>query len=80
MWQEICNSIKPNRIFVGNFFELKDEWNTKSDKRTFLSKQNVIELFKDFDIIEFEEIEKDKPAALGKMKHWDTFEVMAKKK
>lgn len=80
MWQEVCNSINENGFFVGNFFGLKDEWNTKSDKRTFLSKQKIIELFKDFDIIECEEIEKDRPTTLGKMKHWHTFEVIARKK
>lgn len=79
MWQEICNSINLNGFFVGNFFGLKDEWNTESDKRTFLSKKNVLELFKDFDILEIEEIEKNRPTALGKMKRWHTFEVIAKK-
>lgn len=79
MWQEICNSINSNGFFVGNFFGLKDEWNTVADKRTFLSKEDVIELFKDFDILEFEEIEKDRPTALCKMKHWHTFEVIARK-
>lgn len=80
MWQEICNSINLNGFFVGNFFGLKDEWNTGSDKRTFLSKEDVIELFKNFDILKFEEIEKNKPTALGNIKHWHTFEIVAKKK
>lgn len=44
MWQEICNSINLNGFFVGNFFGLKDEWNTCADKRTFLSKEDVIDL------------------------------------
>lgn len=79
MWHEICNSINSNGFFIGNFFGLKDEWNIGADKRTFLSKEDVIELFKDFDILEFEEIEKDRPTALGKMKHWHTFEVVARK-
>lgn len=79
MWQEICNSINLNGFFVGNFFGLKDEWNTPTNTKTFLSKEKVIELFKNFDILEFEEIEEDNPTALGKMKHWNTFEVVAKK-
>ena len=39
----------------------------------------VIELFKDFEIIEFKEVEKDGTTGLGKMKHWHIFDVIAKK-
>lgn len=47
----------------------------------FLSKQQVIELFKDsFEIIELNEIEKDGKTGLGKMKHWHIFNVIARKK
>ena len=35
--------------------------------------------FKNFDIIEFKEIEKDAITGLGKMKHWHIFNVIAKK-
>ena len=79
MWKEICNSINLNGFFVGNLFGIKDEWNTQKNTRTFLKKEQVIELFKDFEIIDFKEIEKDRTTALGKMKHWHTFEIIAKK-
>lgn len=46
---------------------------------TFLTKEQVIELFKDFEIIEFKEVEKDDFTGLGKMKHWHIFNVIAKK-
>lgn len=80
MWQEICNSINSNGFFVGNLFGINDEWNTPKDKRTFLSKEEVIDLFKDFEIISLKEFKKDRRTALGVMKHWHTFEVIAKKK
>lgn len=80
MWKEISNSINSNGFFVGNFFGLKDEWNIHENKGTFLSKEDVTELFKDFDILEFEEIEKNRSTALGKIKHWHTFEVIARKR
>ena len=38
------------------------------------------ELFKDFEIIRFKEIEKDALTGLGKMKHWHIFDVIAKKR
>lgn len=46
----------------------------------FLSKTEVLELFKDFDIIHFKEIEEDKKTALGVEKHWHIYDVIAKKK
>jgi hypothetical protein len=47
---------------------------------TFLTKDEVLELFKDFEIIIFKEIEKDMKTGLDKMKHWHIFSVIAKKK
>ena len=46
---------------------------------TFLTKGQVIELFKNFEIIEFKEEEKDDFTGLGKIKHWHVFNVIAKK-
>lgn len=47
----------------------------------FLSKKQVLELFKDsFEIIEINEIEKDDMTALGIIKHWHIYNIMAKKK
>ena len=47
---------------------------------TFLTKKQVMELFKDFEIIRFKEIEKDDLTGLGKMKHWHMFDVISRKK
>ena len=47
----------------------------------FMSKEQVLELFKNsFEIIEFNEVEKDGMTGLGKMKHWHIYNVIAKKK
>ena len=46
---------------------------------TFLTQKQVMELFKDFEIILFKEIEKEGLTGLGKMKHWHIFDVIAKK-
>lgn len=46
---------------------------------TFLSKEEVGELFKDFEIIQFNEIEKDGLTGMGKKKHWNIIEVVARK-
>ena len=66
--------------FVGNFFGMKDSWVEFKPKMIFLTKEQVLELFKNFEIIEFEENEKDAKTGLGKMKHWHTYNVIARKK
>ena len=67
--------------FVGNFFGLNDSWANIKEKMVFLSKKQVIELFNNsFEIIEFNEVEKDGKTGLGKIKHWHTYNIIAKKK
>ena len=80
LWNKIDDSILKNGYFVGNFFGENDEWKKTKKEMTFLSKKQVIELFKNFEIIEFKEIEKDGLTGLGEMKHWHVFNVIAKKK
>jgi hypothetical protein len=65
---------------IGNFFGFNDEWNTCNTKLIFYTKEQVLELFKEFDISYINEIEYDKNTAMGKMKHWHVIEVVAKYK
>ena len=46
---------------------------------TFLSNEQVVDLFKKFEIIEFHENEDDEKTGLGKIKHWHIFDIIAKK-
>lgn len=80
LWNKINDSILKDGYFVGNFFGNNDEWKSTKEEITFLTKEQVIELFKDFEIIEFKEVEKDGATGLGKMKHWHIFDVIAKKR
>lgn len=79
LWNKINDSILKKGYFVGNFFGNNDEWKSTKEEMTFLTKEQVIELFKGFEIIEFKEVEKDDFTGLGKMKHWHIFNVIAKK-
>ena len=80
-WRKITESIFKNGYFVGNFFGLKDSWAKIKEEMVFLSKEQVQELFKDsFDIILFNEIEKEGRTGLGKIKHWHIYNVIAQKK
>ena len=60
---------------------MRDSWVNIKEQMVFLSKEQVLELFKEsFEIIEFNEVEKDGKTGLGKMKHWHIYNVIAKKK
>lgn len=66
---------------MGNFFGLNDSWTKIKEQMVFLSKEQVSDLFKgSFEIIQFNEIEKDGKTGLGKMKHWHIYNIIAKKK
>ena len=80
-WSKIVDSILKDGYFVGNFLGLNDSWAKNKRQMIFLSKEQVLELFKDsFEIVYFNEIEKDGTTGLGKMKHWHIYNVIAKKK
>ena len=79
LWDKIVNSISKDGYFVGNFFGKHDTWANRPNM-TFFSKEEVIDLFSSFEIINFGEMEKDGKTALGTKKHWHIINVIAKKK
>ena len=79
-WNEIVNSIEKDGYFVGNFFGKNDEWNNERSEITFLDKEEVKKLFNKFDILKFEEEEKDSKTGLEIIKHWHTYNIIARKK
>ena len=80
LWDKIKKSIVEDGYFAGNLFGINDEWKDKKAEMTFFTKEKVLKLFNDFEIIEFKEIEKDGTTGLGKMKHWHIFNIIANKK
>ena len=65
---------------MGNFLGNNDSWKNLDKPLIFFSKESVLKLFKNFEIIKFDEIEKDGKTGLGIEKHWHIFNVIAKKK
>ena len=76
-FEKIKNSLGQNAIFVGQFFGINDSWNTKESDLIFHTKEDVLLLFKDFNIIEFLEEKKDGTTAMGDNKYWHVFHVIA---
>ena len=77
MWQKIVESINLNGYFVGTIFGINDSWNKECRDMSFFDKEDVKRLFNKFKIIRFEEIENDKPTALGEEKHWHFYSIIA---
>lgn len=80
LWNKIKENISEEGYFIGNFFGIKDSWKETKTDMTFFIKEEIKELFKDFEIIQYKEIEKDALTGLGKMKHWHIFDVTARKR
>jgi len=76
LWNNIRANIKVGGRFSGQFFGMNDEW--KSLIRH--TRKEILEIFSGFAIELIGEIEKDDNTALGEMKHWHIFNVVAKKK
>lgn len=80
LWNKIESSIDDGGYFIGNFFGTNDGWNGIKKEMIFLSREQIMVLFNEFEIILFKETEKDALTGLGRMKHWHIFDVIAKKK
>lgn len=83
-FKRITDAIKPGGYLLVNLLGKKDDWNkTENPTKTFLSKEEILELLKNFEIGEngIKEMEFDKETTISKTpKHWHTFLVRARKK
>ncbi len=80
MWDKIVENLNANGYFVGNFFGINDEWKDKMSDQSFFTKEEVEKLLDGFNIIKFDEVDKNALPGVGKMKHWHYFNVVAQKK
>ncbi len=79
IFSAILKSVKINGILSGNFFGDKDGWNTGEDFKTYLNKVQCLELFNGWEILFFEEKERDDTTALGVPKHWHELNIIARR-
>ncbi|MDP4000644.1 MAG: class I SAM-dependent methyltransferase [bacterium] len=80
VWSNIINALSPKGVFVGQFFGIRDEWNSGELDMTFHTIEQVRGLVKDLGTIEFSEEEKEKPLANGDLKHWHIFHIIVRAK
>lgn len=75
----VKNSLRTGGLFVGQLFGDRDGWSQNNDM-TFLTKDEVLNVICDMEVITFLETEVDKKTASGVNKHWHVFNVVLRKK
>lgn len=77
---KVFGALKPDGIFTGQLFGVKDSWNVPERNMTFHTAEQVHALLRKYglEIIKFEEAENDRPAVSGP-KHWHYFDIIARK-
>jgi tellurite methyltransferase len=79
VFARIKQSLKPGGIFTGQFFGIRDQWNTPEATMTFLTREQVDELLRDMRVIELMEEEHMGNTATGESKYWHVFHVIVQK-
>jgi tellurite methyltransferase len=79
LWARIVAAIRPGGRFAGQFFGDRDEW-IRCGHTLHLTRAQVEESLRGFEIEWLEEEEKDDVMATGGMKHWHVFHVVARKR
>ncbi|MDO5557039.1 MAG: hypothetical protein Q4G05_02175 [Clostridia bacterium] len=64
---------------MGTFLGENDSWKELKKPLLFFKLEEIKEMFKGFEIVKIDNIEKDDRTGLGVMKHWHIYNVVAKK-
>jgi SAM-dependent methyltransferase len=79
LWQKIVIALHPGGRFCGHLFGNDDSWAINSSMN-FHTRKQVELLLKPFDVEKLEEENKPGKTALGEVKHWHIFHIVACKK
>jgi len=82
VWEILISKLEHGGRFAGHFFGSKYRgFSEKEQKRmTFLKKEDLLALFRDFDFELFDEMEEDSKSATGAEVHSHIFNIIARKK
>ncbi len=76
-WSSIACALKPHGLVAAQFLGKNDEWN--DGKRTIHSARSLKDLLKEFEILYWEEVDRDGKTIVNKAKHWHIFHVVARR-
>ncbi len=79
LWQWITTTLRPAGHFAGQIFGDRDDWTNDNPRRHF-SRAQVESLLAPFNIAFLDEVEKDAKDAMGGVKHYHIFHIVAQKR
>ena len=79
VFDHIKTSLKPDGIFVGQFFGVHDTWNAPENNMTFFTRAEALARLENLEVVEFEEEDHDGKTAEGTPKHWHVYHIIARK-
>ena len=77
-WPRLVAAILPGGLFAGQLLGVRDEWAERGYSTH--TADDVHRLLGDFEILYFEEVERDGETAVRTPKHWHVFHVVARKR
>ncbi|HDM8154254.1 class I SAM-dependent methyltransferase [Vibrio harveyi] len=81
VWSSIDASLAKGGVFAGDFMGKNDSWvNDFHTPLTTLTKNELLNLFSNFEIIELTERDEDGQTMVGESKHWHIYSVVAIKR
>jgi tellurite methyltransferase len=78
VWKRVVAALKPGGIFAGQLLGDHDDWVERG--YTVHSRAEAETLLTGFDVLYFEEAERDGETTLGEPKHWHVFHLVARKR
>jgi len=78
VWGRIVGSLQPGGRFAGQLFGDRDEW--AGSGIVVQGRAEVEGLLEPFVVERLDELESDGPTAVGKLKHWHVFHIVARKR
>lgn len=82
LWEHIKEKTRPGGLFAGHFFgpHYQGFNSNEMQNMTFLTRAEVLDLFQDFDMVHFKEVEQEGQSGTGRQVHSHVFEIIARKK
>jgi tellurite methyltransferase len=77
VFTKLLNSVRDGGIFTGQLFGTNDSWNVENSGMSFHTRAEVEALFRDFELLQFEEEDHPGTTKLGEPKHWHIFHIIA---
>jgi cyclopropane fatty-acyl-phospholipid synthase-like methyltransferase len=73
----MLQAIKPGGLFAGQFLGENDEWASRG--HGLVDSNMLREIFRDFELIHFDEVQREGETTLKQAKFWHVFHVVARK-